>query len=328
MDHAPIADDGKWRRAALACLVGFAGALALVLISVIVIDPYDSGRFPTFMPAGSMDQRQSTIAISRGRDPRFNAAILGSSRSVLVDPRRVSALTGFHFVNVAVEGATIREQMTILHWFTRNHSRVDAMVVATDEPWCSRDPALPGEPDFPYGLYSDSFVEYFKTTLSASTLIFDKERILYALGRRPAVDPESYYDDEPTHDWRWPAGPPRGWGPPIAAAPLARVALPALARFDATLKDVPGSPAMLLWMPPLYRDELPPPDTVAGHDLAECKLALRDWTQRRSHAAFLDFAVDTPQTADRGNFLEPTHINNRFMRIIEPRLADAVNRLK
>ena len=327
MDHEPSVIDSRWRRAALACIASFAGTLALVLIVVVVIDPYDSGRFPTFMPAGSPDQRQPTIAISRGRDPRFNAAMIGSSRSVLVDPRRISALTGFHFVNVAVEGATIREQTAILHWFAHNHSRVDAIVAATDQTWCDHDPALRGSTDFPYGLYSDSYVDYFRATLSTSTFTFAKERILYALGRMPGVDPESFYDTEHKHDWRWPNPPHPDWGPavpPISGA----LNWPALARFDATLKDVAGSPAILLWMPPLHRDALPPPDTAAGRELAACKQALRDWTRQRPHAAFLDLAVDTPETADRSNFLEPTHVNIRFTRIIEPQLAEAINRLK
>jgi hypothetical protein len=152
----PTSIDAAWWRTALAWIGAFAGTLALVLISVIVIDPYDSGRFPTFMPAGSPDERQPTIGISRGRDPRFNAVLLGSSRGALVDPRRISALTGFRFVEMAAEGATPREQMALLHWFAHHRSRVDAIVVATDETWCSRDPALPGSTDFPLGLYGDS----------------------------------------------------------------------------------------------------------------------------------------------------------------------------
>jgi hypothetical protein len=279
------------------------------------------------MPAGSTDQRQPTIAISRGRDPRFNAVMIGSSRGVLADPRRISSLTGFRFVNLAVEGATIREQTAILHWFAHNHARVDVIVAATDQTWCDRDPALPGSTDFPYGLYSDNYVDYFRAMLSSSTLTFAKERILYALGRVPGVDPESFYDNEHRHDWRWPNPPRPDWGPAVPETP-AKVSLPALARFDATLKDVPGSPAILFWMPPLHRDALPPPDTAAGRDLAACKRGLRDWTQQHPHAAFLDLAVDSPEAADRDNFVEPTHMSNRLMRMIEPRLADAINRLK
>lgn len=327
MEQQSTATDTVWRRAALACLGAFAGALALVLIAVIVIDPYDSGRFPTFMPAGSPDERQPTIGISRGRDPRFNAILFGSSRSVLVDPRRLSALAGFRFVNMAAEGATPREHMALLHWFARHRSRVDAIVAATDETWCTRDPALPGSTDFPLGLYGDSNLVYLKTALSSSTLTFAKERILYAFGRMPRVDHESFYDNEHKHDWRWPDHPP-SWGGTVPSGAPATVSLPALALFDTTLEDVPGSPAILFWMPPYYRDALPPPDTVAGRQLAECKQALKSWTQGRAHAGFLDLAVDTPETADRRNFLGPTHVSNRFMRIIEPQLAAALNQLK
>ena len=62
--------------------------------------------------------------------------------------------------------------------------------------------------------------------------------------------------------------------------------------------------------------------------LAECKMALRDWVARRPHTVFLDLATDTPEAADRANFLSPTHVSNRFMRLIEPRIAAAVNQAK
>jgi hypothetical protein len=143
----------------------------------------------------------------------------------------------------------------------------------------------------------------------------------------PGIDPESFYDSERKRDWRWPDQPPT-WARADPAAALATVSLPALALFDANLKGVPGSPAILLWMPPYFHDVLPPPDTVAGRELAECKQALTGWTHRRAHAAFLDLAVDTPEAADRRNFLGPTHVSNRFMRIIEPQLAAAINQLK
>jgi hypothetical protein len=54
-----IVDEGEsaWRRTALSWLAACGGALLLFFALLIVIDPYDSGRFPTFMPAGSPDER-------------------------------------------------------------------------------------------------------------------------------------------------------------------------------------------------------------------------------------------------------------------------------
>jgi hypothetical protein len=109
---------------------------------------------------------------------------------------------------------------------------------------------------------------------------------------------------------------------------MAKVDLPALARLDASLRELPGLPPIVLWMPPHFRNDQPPPDTAEGRNLAACKEALRDWAQRRGRAVFLDLATDTPESADPRNFLNPSHISNRYMRLLEPRIAEALNRLK
>jgi len=330
MDSAQPRDTGAetaWRRTALAALAAFAGALVLFFLMVIVIDPYDSGRFPTFMPPGSPDERAPTINIGRGRDPRFNAVLLGSSRGVLADPRYLSAATGYRFVEMATLGATVREQMVFLRWFARHRPSVDAIVIAADQLWCNLDPALPGVVDFPYGLYDDSTFAYLKATLSVATITFAKERLSYALGLTPGFDRAGYYDVESKIATPGVDRPRPHWQPATATAPT-KAELPALALLDTSLRELSGRLAIVLWMPPYYREELPPPDTRAGEALAACKEALRDWVRRRTRASFIDFATNSPEAADRRNFLNPTHVSNRYMRLLEPQIADVLNRLK
>jgi len=322
--------EGSWRRTAFAWLAAFIGPPVLLLLAVLLVDPYDSGRFPTFMPAGSPDQRAPTVGISRGRDPRFNAVLLGNSRAVLGDPRHLSALTGLRFVEMAAEGATVRDEMARLHWFAGNRPRVDAIVVATDQVWCDPDPAMPDPRNFPYGLYGDSYLNYFKTTLSVSTLVFAKERILYARGRMPGVDPEGFVDIEAKYrnDWRLDETLNVGWQHISLEEPPAPIALPTLALLDSYLKQLPPSTPVVLWMPPYYRNALPPPDTAPGRALAACKVTLRDWARRRPRTRFVDFATDTPEAADPRNFLDQTHVSNRFMRRLEVEIAAAVDQVK
>jgi hypothetical protein len=322
--------EAVWRRIALTWLAAFLAPLVLLLLAVVLIDPYDSGRFPTFMPAGSPDERAPTIGISRGRDPRFNAVLLGNSRAVLGDPRHLSALTGLHFVEMAAEGATVRDEMARLQWFARNRPRVDAIVVASDQVWCDPNPAMPDPPDFPYGLYSDSDLAYLKTTLSVSTIVFAKERIRYALGRMPGVDPEGFVDIEAKYrnDWRLDDAPDAGLERVSIEEPPAPIALPALALFDSYLKRLPAETPVVLWMPPYYRNALPPPGTPLGRTIASCKLTLRDWAQRRPRARFVDFATERPESTDPRNFLDRTHVSNRFMRMLEVEIAAAVNQVK
>ena len=328
--HIPGAQKGTesdWRGHIVAGLAAFIGTLAVFFLAVIVIDPFDSGRFPTFMPSGSPDDRAPTINISRGRDPRFDSILLGSSRAVLMDPRRITALTGYRFVEMAALGATVREQMTFLHWFARHRTNVQAIIVATDQVWCSLDPKLTGEVDFPYGLYSDSTLDYLKTTLSSRTLRFMKERIQYALGSRPGVDRAGYYDSEAKITWPGPSAERPSWSMATTTVPP-RVNLPALRMFDTSLKALPSQPLVVMWMPPYYVNALPPPGTNAALDLEACKDALREWARRRGRATFIDFATNTPESADPRNFLDSDHVSNRYMRLLEPPIAAALNELK
>jgi len=331
MDNATVTtrEEGAeraWRRTAVTWVVTFVTPLILFVLLVIAIDPYDSGRFPTFMPSGSPDERPPTIGISRGRDPRFNAIMLGSSRAVLADARRMSELTGYRFVQMAAEGTTARDQMILLRWFARHRPRVEAIMVAADQVWCDRDPAVPDSADFPAGLYADSDFAYLKAALSLGTAVFGRDRIRYALGRIPAVDPTGVIDIETKYSWLWVPLPP--WIRVPAGGTPAKAKLPALDLFDSYLQQIPDHPPIVLWMPPLHRDDLPPPDSTAGRDLAGCKAALQEWAQRRGRAAFVDFAVDTPEAADRDNFLEWSHIRRRYMQLLEPQIAAALNRLK
>ena len=98
-----IIGDAAWRRFVMTFVLVFGGGLTLLCILIIAIDPYDSGRFPTFMPAGVSDENQQTANASDGRNPRFNAAVFGNSHGMLLSPARLANLTSLPFVEKLVE---------------------------------------------------------------------------------------------------------------------------------------------------------------------------------------------------------------------------------
>ena len=161
-------DDQAWRGFVVRFLAVLVAVLALTLAFVILIDPYDSGRFPSLGISGVSDFNQRTEHVSLGRSDRFNAAIFSDSHGQLLDPERLTQATGMSFVQLSVPGANSPEQLAVMRWFIRHHAQIGALVVAADERWCSEDP----QPWrwFPFWLYGDSDLQYLLNSLNSRSI--------------------------------------------------------------------------------------------------------------------------------------------------------------
>ncbi len=140
----------EWSRCLAAC-VGTLGLGALLLFAfMIVVDPYDSGRFGLLGIAGVDDRNTHTAVASFARDASFDSAIIGNSTALMLDPAELSRATGLRFVQLAVTGASPREEFAVLDFFLRQHRRVGALVIVADPSWCAHDPRRHGT-DSPIG---------------------------------------------------------------------------------------------------------------------------------------------------------------------------------
>src|SRR4030095_13907913 len=148
---------GRWL-ATFVCMSALGACVIFTL--VILVDPYDSGRFGFIGIKGISEKSPRTANASRGRDPQFSAAVFGNSSGQLLKPTELSQATGVRFVQLTVPGTGPREQIGLLRWFVRHHARADALVIVTDPVWCTDNPALPILNPFPFWLYSNSPIEY------------------------------------------------------------------------------------------------------------------------------------------------------------------------
>ena len=250
--HAVSVGNPVWRRFALLFLGVFVTVVGIAYAFIILVDPYDSGRFVSFglrspydgttngladvtggIPAsdsrvsfGDTDTSQRTSNVALGRAPQFNAAIFGNSHGQLLSPERLSRATGLNFVQLTVPGSNVREQLAMMHWFTAHHTDIGAMVLALDERWCVTDPALPLRTPFPFWLYSDSNLVYLSHAMSTRSLRDSFRRVAAAFGSPPAVDPAGYADYEMGKAWSFKPGRPAtaeefpaGDGPILARFP-------------------------------------------------------------------------------------------------------------
>src|SRR3954454_9398279 len=162
-------DATGWERSLWACLGALGISAFLLWVAMIVIDPYDSGKFGWLGIEGVDDRTRFTAAASRARNPQFDSAVIGNSTAQMLNPAELSRLTGLRFVQLYMTGARPLEELASLDFFMRNHRHVGALVFVTDPSWCVHTAS---EPDgaFPYWLYGDSSIKYAVRLLSRQSV--------------------------------------------------------------------------------------------------------------------------------------------------------------
>ena len=209
---------------------------------------------------GIVDENPRTANVSRGRDARFNAAIIGNSHGQLLSPARLDQATGLRFVQLTVPGTGPREQLAVLDWFARHHAKIGAIVLAADMGWCTQDAALPLSNPFPFWLYADGRLDYLANLFSIRSLDLGYRRVLLALGLRSPTDPAGYWDYETGHPWTFNPAIPTETAP-IPAPVRQDFSFPAIARLAGALGRLPPATPVVIVMPPVFFTELP----RAGH---------------------------------------------------------------
>lgn len=313
--------------ASLAVLCAAAALFAAAVLLLALSDPYDSGRFSLMPDIGVNDGGPRTANASRGRDPNFDAAIIGNSRGQLIDPRRLSAATGSAFVQLTVPGTGPREQLVLLRWFARHH-RVGAIVLAADQSWCTADPSLPIINDFPFWLYADSDLEYLQGLIRSQSFSRLWRRLRLAAGRIERSDPAGYWDyqremrgtrDVAKLEQRFTL---QNDGVP-ADAPL-----PALDRLREALATLPPDAPFVIVMPPAFRSALPLPGSIAAARLARCKAAFAELAASRPRSDMLDFFVDGEIARNADNFLDHIHYTGNVALLIEDAIAARIREMR
>jgi hypothetical protein len=316
-DHAVDHARPSWRRWLVVFCGTFFGVSALLLTFVLLMDPYDTGRFPGFRIVGTGDRSPRTAAASRGRDPSFNATVIGNSTGQLLDPYRLSRETGLHFTQLTIPATGPREQLTLMRWVISHHPAYRAFVVVTDMSWCSADPNLPLENPFPFWLYGGDG-DYLANVLSSKALDRVVYRIQIALGMRKRSDPVGYSDYLIGRKPVFVPDPPAPPAPPVnVPAMQSPPPLPWVAQLGAFLATLPRRVDVVVVMPPVYFTLLPQPGSEQGILIDACKAALAKAIPDRPHSGFLDFRVDDDSTHDVTDFADMIHYREKLARRME-----------
>jgi hypothetical protein len=319
-----------WRRFAATYLAGAAVILFGILGAAYALDPYDTGRSSLLPRPGVRPQGPRTAGASRGRDPAFNAAVIGNSHVQLLSPERLNALTGLSFVQLSVPATGPKEQFILIDWFLRHHPNARALVIGADVRWCTADPAMPNMKPFPFWLYSRDPMEYGRGLLRYEVLEEIPRRIAYVLSKRPErARADGYWDYESNYIGL-------GRGPELSARLERDVTgyfgsnttgrFPVAERLRQVTSSLPPRLAIVLVFPPVYARVLPEPDSAAGLSDHGCKAALAEAVSHRSSSALVDWRRSRPELREPAFFLDQTHYRRPLAELVETDVAGGLVR--
>jgi hypothetical protein len=313
-----------WSRSLTACL-GALGIGALLLFAfMVLVDPYDSGRFGWLGIAGVDDKNPLTGNASRARDPQFDSAIFGNSTGQLLNPAELSQATGKRFVQLVAPGADPSGHLAILDFFHRHHRRIGALVFVIDDPWCSHNPASLPANSFPFWLYRGSIFGYAGQMFTWSALDRAFRRITIGFGSRKPTYPDGFWSYEEV----WPPGQkhpsvvPQQQAPPFAGT--VSDVFPFKVMLDQALRKLPDDVPVVLIAPPVFYTIIPRPGTQAAAERQACNAAYRSIVAGRANSNFIDYRIDNELTRDPGNFADFIHYRAKIAHRVDEGIAASI----
>lgn len=318
---ADAAADASWRRWIIVFCATFFGLGGLLFTLLLLIDPYDSARFPTFGIVGIDDHNPRMADVSRGRDPAFNGAVFGNSTGQLIDPHRIGPPSGLSFTQLTVPATGPREQLAMMGWFASHHDKMGALILVADNSWCAQSPDLQITHPFPFWLYGGDR-DYVAHVLNSKSLDRAVWRVQLALGMRPRTDPVGYSDYMAGKNFAFvPQVPEAAEDLSVAKLPLQ---FPWINRLRDQMARLPPEASVVIVVPPIYAPLLDPANSAGALVETACKSTLEVSVAGRHRGAFLDFRVDNAVTRDPGNFADGVHYRNNVAREIEERIVAAL----
>lgn len=146
-----------WRRFVKHLVGVFAGGSMAIFALLALLDPWGTLPFRSPLPRVPADHSQRWAYPELARETQFDAAVIGSSTSRLLDPAALDPAVGARFVNLAIVSGAAFEEARLLDVFMAAHPTPRAVLVGLDRRWCERGDDLLrfGYDPIPEFLYAD-----------------------------------------------------------------------------------------------------------------------------------------------------------------------------
>ena len=323
--NSSISDsDRRWRRL-LARYALWTILLGTALIALLLgLDPYDTGRLTPLPSFGVPNFGQRLAFASIGRRADADAAIIGNSTIQLLDPARLSKLSGDRVVSLAIPGTGPLEQIAVAEWFRRHHpgTAFKGLALGLDTSWCATDAKLEPAYPFPFWLYSPNALDYAVHLMRYQSFEAAARKVKLMLGLAAPAREDGYHDYDSGQVWdgellrQLPPPPTASASPPARKADF--VAAKLLTDFLAKLD---GTTRVVLLFVPRYGKTLPLPGSPAAAHEAECKAAFQAVADARRRTIVLDWLVDNALVRKDENFWDGVHYGAAIARLLEDATA-------
>ncbi len=310
----------------LAFLRAFAGTAALACLAVaatlLLLDPYDTGRLTPLVKPGVPETAPRMASASRVRDTRFNAAIIGNSTIQLVSPERLKGLTGLDFVQLAIPGTGPMEQVLLTErLFSIRGSGIRTLVVGLDDTWCDATKENRAANPFPFWLHEKSDLLYAASLFRWTSLEFLPGRILVLTGKKRSARQDGYWDFALIK----PEARPGDAAKPAMTAPAVPGTGAAVSAIRRIAAAAPAGTRLILVHPPVHLTEAVAADLPQRRIVESCKAALAAAIGRPG-VAVQDFWIDDESTRNAALFFDATHYRRPLAERIERGIAAALAR--
>ncbi len=315
-----------WKRWLGKFLTTLSLAAAAILASIVLLDPYSTGRLSPITRVDITVGRRLFENAARVRDLRFDAAIFGNSHAYRLEPARLDRATGRHFVQLAISMTYPNEHMFLMRQFDlRRRERDILLVLVLDHLWCAEDHDHGERVEVPRWLYAASDFEYVRHLFTPLAFRGALRRLLIFAGLADQAGHIDGYETEPwiPHDVARRRAAMSAMVRP-AAAPDPGVPFPFIDELDREMAGFDPRASILLMFPPVHVGFLPRPRSRAEARFEVCKARIRKIAGERPRTAYLDLRIDGPIARDVMRFGDPTHYDEATAREITSEIASAI----
>lgn len=317
-----------WRKFAFVFLGITGGAIFLIWLFIIIIDPW--GILPLSPPLHripiSTNARYSFPALAIHQ--QFDSAIIGTSTSRPLQPQLLNKPLDAHFVNLSMNASTPWEQEKIFNLFIKHHPHPKVIIFNTDTIWCFHDPNHSNRP-IPLWMYEGSPWMGYLNMANQYALQEAANQFLWLIGLKkqrygsdgytPLLPVSFIYDPKKVDDTF------AKWDKVDNSEPNGRIPTqPALPRLQRMINQLPKETLKIILIPPFSAEFYGNPGRWTDISWKACKANLTHLTQTAPNTIAIDFAFPNHITQQRNSFWDPIHYRPLTARTVMNGIIQAV----